>query len=71
VAAAAVVVNTAAAAAVTAAVAAAAVAAVTNSSGFQGGVRVNRTPPFLFFCVLFAVRRMPIVCPDLVVFVSS
>jgi translation initiation factor IF-1 len=31
---------------------AAAVVAVTNSSGFHGGVRVNRTPPFLFFCVL-------------------
>jgi translation initiation factor IF-1 len=30
------------------AVAAAAVAAVTNSSVFQGGVRVNRTPPFSF-----------------------
>jgi len=28
---------------------AAVVAAVTNSSGFQGGVRVNRIPPFLFF----------------------
>jgi translation initiation factor IF-1 len=48
VAAAAVVVNTAAAAAVTAA-AAAAVAAVTDSLVFQGGVRVNRIPPFSFF----------------------
>jgi hypothetical protein len=50
--AAAVVVNTAAAAAAVVVTAAAAVAAVTNSSEFQGGVRVNRTPPFLFFCVL-------------------
>jgi translation initiation factor IF-1 len=49
---AAVVVNTAAAAVVTVAVVAAAVAVVTNSSGFQGGVRVNRTPPFLFGSVL-------------------
>jgi translation initiation factor IF-1 len=41
------------------AVVAAAVAAVTNSSGFQGGVRVNRTPPFLFFCVLLLSGGRP------------
>jgi len=52
-------VNTAAAAAVTV-VAAAAVAAVTKSLGFQGGVRVNRTPPFLFsFHLLLSAMIQP------------
>jgi hypothetical protein len=70
VAAAAVVVNTAAAAVVTVAVVAAAVAVVTNSSGFQGGVWVNRTPPFYLAAFWLLSGGMPLVRTDPVISVS-